>query len=382
MRIADVRVTIVGGPWRDLVFVELHADNGLVGLGEVRPINKTETLVACLRELAPRRVIGRDPFNLEALAWDIRRGDYGRPGEVVQSALAAFDIACWDLIGQALEVPVYRLLGGAFRERVPAYANGWYRSERDPDIVADLARAVVARGYRALKIDPFGSAFGHLTPRERRLSLAIVGAVRDAVGPDIDLMIEMHGRFTADEAARLARDLEPHRPAWIEEPVPPESPGPLRRVRAATSLPIASGERIHTLEEFRDYLEEGVVDVVQADLTHFGGFGPMKHLAALAEASYLSMAPHNVCGPVGTMANIHLAVSTPAVTYVEHFNDFADPWVQSLVDFPPKVDPDDGCFGIPPGTGLGLRLDHAAAAEHPGKGADIRLFEPGWERRA
>ena len=131
-------------------------------------VNKTETLVACIRELAPRYVIGSDPFDVERLAWNVQRAEYGRPGEVTQSALAAFDVACWDLMGQSLGVPVWKLLGGKFRERVPAYANGWYQAEREPAKIAALAKQVVARGYRALKLDPFGAASAELPPADRR----------------------------------------------------------------------------------------------------------------------------------------------------------------------------------------------------------------------
>src|SRR6185436_1522427 len=145
MRITDVRTTVVGTPWRDLVFVELETDAGLVGVGEVRPGNKTDSFVAVVEELAGRYVVGTDPFDTERLAWSIERLEYGRPGEHSQSALAAFDIASWDLIGQHLGVPVWKLLGGRFRDRVPAYANGWYQAELEPARIAELAVAVVAR---------------------------------------------------------------------------------------------------------------------------------------------------------------------------------------------------------------------------------------------
>ena len=131
MKIADLRLTVVGTPWRELVFLELTTDEGLTGVGEVRMVNKTDTLLACIGELAPRYVIGADPFDVERLAWNVQRGEYGRAGEVAQSALAAFDVAFWDLMGQSLGVPVWKLLGGKFRDRVPAYANGWYQAERE-----------------------------------------------------------------------------------------------------------------------------------------------------------------------------------------------------------------------------------------------------------
>jgi len=380
-KIAELRTTVVGTPWRELVFVELTTDSGLTGVGEVRIVNKTDTLVACVQELGPRYVLGSDPFDVERLAWNVQRAEYGRPGEVTQSALAAFDVACWDLMGQILGVPLWKLLGGRFRDRVPAYANGWYQAQRDPKAIARLARGVVKRGYRGLKLDPFGAASAELPAPERRKAVAIVAAVREAVGPDVQIMVEMHGRFTPGTAAQVAALLEPYDPEWIEEPVPPENPAALARVRAATRLTIATGERAHTIEDIRPFLEQGNVDVVQVDLTHFGGFLPMKRLAGWADAYYLLLAPHNVCGPVGTMANLHFAIATPNYKVLEHFNDFADSWVQDLVDAPPRIDPADGCFARPDRPGLGLKLDREACARHPRTGGRIQLFEEGWERR-
>jgi galactonate dehydratase len=381
MKITGARTTVVGTPWRELVFLELETDSGLVGVSEVRMVSRTGTLLACLDELAPRHVLGMDPFDLERLAWNVQRAEYDRPGEVSQSALACFDVACWDLMGQALGVPLWKLLGGKFRERVPAYANGWYQADRNPEAIAARAREVVARGYRALKLDPFGHASAELAAPERRRAVEIVAAVREAVGPDVEIMIEMHGRFTPATAADMAKRLEPHEPAWIEEPTAPENPLAYRSVRAATHLPIATGERAHTMEEIRGFIEGGLVDVVQVDLTHFGGLSPMKRLAGWADAYALTLAPHNVCGPVGTMANLHFAVATPNYKVLEHFNDFADAWVHELVDHSPRVDPQDGCFMAPERPGLGLKLDHQACQRHPSTGGRIKLFEEGWERR-
>jgi len=177
VKIVDARTTVVGTPWRELVFLELTTDNGLTGLGEVRMVNKTDTLLACIHELAPRYVIGSSPFDVERLAWNVQRAEYGRPGEVTQSALSAFDVACWDLMGQSLGVPVWKLLGGSVRERVPAYANGWYQAERDPATIAGLAKKVVARGYRAFKLDPFGAAHAELSAPERRRVVGTMSAV-------------------------------------------------------------------------------------------------------------------------------------------------------------------------------------------------------------
>ena len=381
MKIASARTTVVGTPWRELVFLELTTDTGLTGVGELRMVNKTATVVACIDELAPRYVIGSDPFDVERLAWNVLRAEYGRAGEITQSTLAAFDVACWDLIGQTLGVPIWKLLGGRCHDRIPAYANGWYQTDRDPKNVAAMAKKVVVRGYRALKLDPFGHASAELDAAGRRSAVAILAAVREAVGPDVQILVEMHGRFTAAAAIRVAKLLEPYDPEWIEEPVPPENPEATARVRAGTQLPIAAGERAHSTEDIRPFIERGLVDVVQVDLTHYGGFLPMKRLAGWADAYSLVMAPHNVCGPVGTMANVHFAVATPNYKILEHFNDFADAWVHELVDKPARVDRTDGCFGVPERPGLGLKLNHDVCSKHPPTGGRIKLFEPGWERR-
>jgi galactonate dehydratase len=178
----------------------------------------------------------------------------------------------------------------------------------------------------------------------------------------------------------VAAALEAFSPEWIEEPVPPENPEATRRVRQATRLPIATGERAHTVEDIRPFIEQSLLDIVQVDMTHYGGFLPMKRLAGWADAYNLLLAPHNVCGPVGTMANLHLAIATPNYKVLEHFNDFADSWVHTLVDHSPAVEA-DGCFALPERPGLGLSLNAAACAAHPRTGGQIRLFEAGWEQR-
>src|SRR5687767_8979278 len=244
VKIASARTTVVGTPWRELVFLELETDTGLVGTSEVRMVSRTDTLLACVDELAPRHVIGSDPFDVERLAWNIQRAEYDRPGEVSQSALACFDVACWDIMGQSLGVPVWKLLGGKFHERVLAYANGWYQVEREPKKIASLAKAVVAKGYRGLKLDPFGHASAELSAPDRRHAMAIVGAVREAVGPDVQIMLEMHGRFTPSTAAAVAKALEPFDPEWIEEPTPAENPLAYRAVRNATHLPRSEERRV------------------------------------------------------------------------------------------------------------------------------------------
>jgi len=222
------------------------------------------------------------------------RRDFARAGEIAMSAIAVVETACLDIVGKALDQPVYRLLGGPVRDRVKAYANGWYRAERSPEAFHAAATRVVERGYRALKLDPFGPATSALERRELAASLALVEAVRDAVGPDVDLYVELHGRFTPAAAIAIARELEPFTPAWIEEPVPPENPKALARVAARVTCPIATGERIHSRHDFRELLELQCVDVLQPDLTMCGGIREVCKLAAWADVYGVLVAPHNV----------------------------------------------------------------------------------------
>jgi galactonate dehydratase len=379
MRIVDVRPLVLGTPWRNLTFVVVRTDDGLEGVGEVRMINNTDALLGYLAEAVPNHVLGADPFEIEALVQRLTRSDYGRPGQVEMSGVAVLETACWDIVGKALGEPVYRLLGGAVRERIKAYANGWYTVERTPAEFHAAARRVVEKGYRALKLDPFGAARWELSRAELVEAVALVEAVRDAIGPDAELLVELHGRFTPATAIAVARELEPFAPGWIEEPVPPENLAALKKVADAVRVPVATGERIHARAEFRELLELHAADVVQPDPSMFGGIAETRTLAAWAEAYYVLVAPHNVGGPVSTAACLHLAACTPNVKILEHFNDFADSFVNAAAPGNPQVV--DGYFELPQGPGLGVTLDEDVIAEHPRTQVRFDLFEDDWQFR-
>jgi galactonate dehydratase len=380
VRITGMRTAVVGTPWRNLTFVELQTDDGLTGAGEARMLNHTDALLGYLAEAAPNHVVGSDPFEIESLVQRMYRNDYARAGEIAMSAIAVVELACWDIVGKALGQPVHRLLAGAVRDRIKAYANGWYTVEREPDEFHAAAQAVVERGYRALKLDPFGAGFAELERTEWIRSITLVEAVRDAVGPDVEIMVEMHGRFAPAVAIGLARDLEPLAPSWIEEPVPPENLKALAKVSQRVSIPVATGERLHTRYDFRELFELQAADVLQPDITHFGGLLETRKLAATAETHYMLVAPHNVCGPIATAANLHLAACTPNFKIQEHFNDFADAWVRDVAPGLPEIG-DDGCFPIPTDPGLGVTVDWDAVAEHPREPVNFNLFAEDWHRR-
>jgi galactonate dehydratase len=379
MKISEVRTHVLGTPWRNLTIVEVRTDEGIAGLGEVRMLNHTDALHGYLAEAVPRHVRGSDPFDVESLVHRMTRHDYARPGEIAMSALATIEIACWDIQGKALGLPVYKLLGGAVRDRIKAYANGWYQVERTPEEFHAAARAVVERGYRGLKLDPFGAGMFELDAEETARSLGLVEAVRDAVGPEVEIFVEMHGRFSAATAIRIAGLLAPYRPAWLEEPVPPENLKALAKVAAHTDIPIATGERMHTRYDYRELFELQAADIIQTDITHSGGLLEAKKLAGTAETHYLLMAPHNVGGAISTAANLHLAATTVNFCIQEYFNDFADPFVNDCV--PGLGEVVDGYFALPDKPGLGVELDHEELARHPRVPVDFNLFAAGWERR-
>jgi galactonate dehydratase len=379
VRITRLTTHVVGTPWRNLTHVQVHTDEGLTGVGEARMLGHTNALLGYLSEAEHNHIAGSDPFDIEDLVRRMKYGDYGRAGEIVMSGIACVEMACWDIVGKALGQPVWRLLGGKVRDRIKAYANGWYTVERTPEAFHAAARKVVERGYRALKLDPFGSGRFELDRAETLRSIALVEAVRDAVGPDVELLIEMHGRFSPATAIRLAALLAPYHPEWIEEPCPPENPKAMAKVAAHTTLPIATGERIHVRIEFRELFELQAVDIIQPDISHIGGIAETRKLAATAETHYVLVAPHNVGGPVLTAANLHLAACTHNFKIQEHFNDFADAAIKKVAPGLPEVV--DGYFALPTAPGLGVELDVDACAEFPQQQAKFDLFAEDWHLR-
>ena len=379
MKITDVKVHVIGTEWRNISIVQVLTDEGLEGVGEVRMLNHTEALQGYLGEAVPNHILGHDPMDIESLVQNMFRNDFARAGEIAMSAIATIEMACWDIVGKALGQPVYKLLGGAVRDKIKAYANGWYTVERTPEEFHAAAKRVIAKGYRALKFDPFGAGFYELDLAEKARTIELVEAVRDAVGPDVEILIEMHGRFNPATAIEMSRELERFKPSWVEEPVPPENIAALKKAAEKINIPVATGERIHTRYEFRELLESQAADYLQPDITHFGGILETKKLAAWAENYYVLMAPHNVGGAISTAAALHFAASTPNFKIQEHFNDFADEWVKSVAPGNPEVI--DGYFALPQGPGLGVTLDLEAVKAHPRQQVFFNLFAENWHRR-
>ena len=341
--------------------------------------NRTDALLAYIDGAKKRHVIGSDPFNTEDLYQRMFRNDYGRAGEISATGISVVEIACWDIIGKALNQPVYRLLGGACRDKMKAYANGWYKVERTPEEFHTAAKQVLEKGYQALKFDPFGAGFYELSYEERLRSVSLVEAVRDSVGPEVEILVEMHGRFSPATAIQIARELEPFKPSWVEEPVPPDNLAALAKASESINIPVATGERLHNKFEYRELINLQAADILQPDITQTGGFLETKKIAAIGDMCYMLVAPHNVGGPVSTATSLHFSACTPNFKIQEHFNDFSEAWVKEAATGCPEVI--DGYFSLPNGPGLGMTLNEDLIAEHPYREGAFNLWEDDWHRR-
>lgn len=379
MKITDVKTLVMGTSWRNLTFVKVETDEGVTGISEVRMNNRTDALVAYLDGVKKRHVIGCDPFNTEDLYQRMFRNDYGRAGEIVATGISVVEIACWDIIGKVLNQPVYRLLGGACRNEIKAYANGWYRVEREPAEFHAAAKRVLEKGYKALKFDPFGAGYYELSYEEKLKSVSLVEAVRDAVGADVEILVEMHGRFSPYTAIEISAELEQFKPSWVEEPVPPDNIAALAKAADKINLPVATGERLHNKYEYRELINLQAADILQPDITQTGGFSETKKIAAMGDMCYMTVAPHNVGGPVSTATALHFAASTPNFKIQEHFNDFSEAWVKEAATGCPEVV--DGYFSLPSGPGLGMELNEELIAEHPYREGSFNLWEEDWHKR-
>jgi galactonate dehydratase len=379
VKITRVTPLIMNDVWRNLVFLKVETDEGVTGIGEASLTNRDEGVLGYLEGAARRHVVGSDPRNIEELWLRMYRDDFWRGGDIPMTVLSGIEIACWDILGKVTGQPVWRLLGGCVQPRLKAYANGWYTDERTPEGFRERAKVVLARGYRAMKCDPFGPGHYELERAEQLLSIGIIEGLRDAVGPDVEILVEGHGRFSPNQAIRIAKELERFDVTWFEEPVPPENLRALQRVAQQTSVPIATGERFYTRWGYRELLELQACDIIMPDVIHVGGLLETKKVAAMADVYYVTVAPHNSQGPVATAASVHVSFTLSNFKIHECFDDFASPWVKAAVPGVPQVR--DGYFALPEGPGLGIALDESVIAEHPRQEGHFNLWAADWHRR-
>lgn len=370
MRITGVRTFVVDGFRANFVFVKITTDAGFHGVGE-GTIEFSERAVAqAIDEKAPY-LIGKDPFQVVLHRDTLNRDSYFRTGVVLRSALSAIEAALLDIKGKALGVPVYELLGGKVRDRIRCYANAWFTGAREPEDFADKAKRVLDLGFTALKWDPFGSAYMQMAPHEMRKALRCIEAVRKAVGPDIDLMIEGHGRFDVPTAIRFANRMAEFDPYWFEEPIPPESVEAVADVRRNTPCALATGERYYETARFLDLIEANGVDYLQPDVCHVGGMMELQTIAAIAAARYIAVAPHNPMGPVANAMALQLAAALPNFHILETMMTDV-PWRKDICR--EDVTLEAGAMTIPDTPGLGVDIDEEACAAHPYKAYTLRHY--------
>ncbi len=369
MKITDLKVFHMAGGHANWIFVKLYTDVGLTGVGESSMERHDPLLIRALESFRDF-LIGKDPHRIE-LIWNSLYKQTFWYGQLIQlAALSGVEQALWDIKGQALGVPVHELLGGRLRDRVRAYANAWAfqgvvtetKDEDTPESVARQAEAMVERGFTAMKWDPFRDGGQVISRSEENYALESVQAVREAVGPDIDLLIECHGRFNMWSAIRIAHKLEPLDPFFYEEPIPPDNIDAMAEVQRAIRIPVATGERLYTRWDFRPLLEKQAARIIQPDICHAGGILELKKIAAMAETYYVSVQPHNSNGPLSTVASLHLDACIPNVQIQEFFYPYLERYNQVLTK---PIEYRDGYLTIPQGPGLGTDIDEEAIRRYP-----------------
>lgn len=375
MKITNLTTFVVGNPWKNWVFLELHTDEGITGLGEATGGLTTMTNEAELRELR-NLLIGHDPRNPRAIWLHLQKSLYFRSSP----AVAGIEMACWDILGKSLNAPVWQLLGGKTNGRLRAYANGWYSGERTPQSIADRAKEVVSLGFTALKFDPFGTAYKSLPRGDFREAMSLVEAVRGAVGDDVDILIEAHDRFTVPTAIEIGRALEPFAPFWFEAPTDSEDVAAVLAVARNVPVRVAAGERFHRTADFADLMHDRTIDIVQPELLNCGGVQGLLSAAAVADAFGGFVAPHNAQSPFTTVVNAHVGVAIPNLIFQETFDPFLVPWSRDIMTGHSEFR--DGYIELPNGPGFGVTFDTEEMARHPYSERNfLRLFSSGWERR-
>jgi galactonate dehydratase len=360
MKIVDVRCIPVANPEqeRNYLFVKVETDEGIYGLGEAGITGKELAVQGVIEHFRPL-LIGEDPSRIEFIWQRLYRGGFFKGAQIQTAAISAVDLALWDIRGKALGMPVYELLGGRCRDKAVCYSH--IQGDVLEDFLRDAKRAL-AEGYKFLRLHALSEDDYVFDPRKTvRRTVEWTTALRENVGPDVEILVDFHTRLDPIDAVRLARALEPVEPYFIEDPVRSENSEAYRLVRDKTNLPIAGGEELATKWEFRPLIEGDLIDYVRLDLCIVGGLTEAKKIAGWAESHYQYLAPHNPLGPVSTAACLHLDLSSPLFGVQEL------PWLPGYMAdvFPVQVEYEAGYLLPPKGPGLGVEIDEEAAAEYP-----------------
>jgi 2-dehydro-3-deoxyphosphogalactonate aldolase len=378
MRIEGVKTFVVGNPpphrgGRNWVFLKLTTNEGLVGYGEAYAVPFDPRMVArMIEDVGQRLVVGTDPFKIETLWRTLYSSGYTQhPDLTMMGIISAYEMACWDIVGKALNQPIYNLLGGQCHDRLRSYtylyagAPGEPSPHTSPERAAARAVWYIEQGFTAVKFDPVGPSI----PAAKQLSLEtlrtaenVVKAVREAVGDRADILVGTHGQMVTSSAIRLAKRLEPYDPLWFEEPVPPENRDEMARVARSTSIPIATGERLATKYEFAELIEKQAASILQMALGRVGGILEGKKIAGMAEAHYAQIAPHLYTGPIEGAANVQLDTCSPNFLIQESIEMWGGFHAEILKE---PIQWERGYIIPPTKPGLGVELNEEVAERHP-----------------
>ena len=364
MKVANVRTLLVHpSEEKNWLFVKVETDEGIHGWGECYTQADRDRAIEIQVQELKRYLIGRSPFNIKHFTFMAYHDFASKRGDMnLYCAISGIEQALWDIVGKALNTPVYNLLGGACRDKIRVYANGW--GERTIEECAERAARLVEQGFTAMKFDPFPGAWRtHLSREDEAAAIECVRLVREAVGPDIELLIEIHRRLAPMHAIRIAHELEEFSPFWYEEPVSARNLDALAEVRHAVHIPVVTGEELYTKGEFREVFKKSAADILNPDVCNCGGILELKEIAAMAEPYFVVMAPHNYNSTtVGLAATAHACAVMPNFLITEYFVNFAACGNEISVN---PIEVKDGYIQLPTGPGLGLELDEAALKRYP-----------------
>ncbi len=381
MKITSIETISVNAGWKNWLFARVSTDSGLHGIGEGTLNGFIRTTEAAIHELE-HLAIGEDPRQVNALSKRLMESVSLDGGHIHRTAVAAIEVACWDILGKSLGVPIYQLFGGKVRESILGYANGWYRTERSPQAFVEAAEAVVARGFHALKLDPFGTSRDFIESDELELSYEIVAALRSRFGRDMRILIDVHARFSEADALRAARKLAPLDIYWWEEPTTRERESPANSVASQCPIRVATGEMYDTVGQFYTLASGGAINIFQPEPMSLGGMTNTLAVANLAMAHGSVIAPHQSGGPVATAVCLQLAACVPNFLIQEHFDPFNEPWTKDLVSWTPTINAVNGHLSLPDKPGLGLDLNLDVARQHPyDPYSYLNVHKDGWEKR-
>jgi galactonate dehydratase len=369
VRITAIDARVCNAEMRNWIFVRVETDQpGLFGWGEATLEWKSRAVVGAVEDLAPL-LIGQDPRDIEQCQQILTKHGFWRLGVVGMSAVSGIELALWDILGKSLDVPVWRLLGGRVRDYLRTYTHlglGDMKAVYETDTAASIVergRVVVQAGYDAVKVVCI--PYTHYLAPGRDIDKVgqMLADLRDALGPDVDIMVDFHGRPASVSAAMdYIHAIAPSRPLFVEEPVPPEQTVGLAEITARSPVPIASGERLVGRREFEPAIRARAFHIGQPDICHTGGLLETKKIAAMAETAGMGLAPHNPLGPIAGVAALHFGISTPNVIIQEEMSG-AVPWYGEVVQWPIERKP--GRWDLPLKPGLGVEVDEAVIAKHP-----------------